>query len=169
MHRFELRRDVEMEATINKKFGELIHSGHTKVTRSTYMASKGFSVLKTMKPRGELDSKTVEYHFLQRNGEYADVDLDDVSMSHAVQIIRDCTIVQLNLHRVIKIHCGSSEQHKVIESIAKSIADETGKSIRGAGSFVWVIEEPGSFPRKPPPFYDFIKKLRESHKPCQQT
>jgi hypothetical protein len=135
MHRFELRRDTEMEAIINKKFGELIHSGHTKVTRSTYMASKCFSVLKTMKPRGELDSKTVEYRFLQRNGEYAEVDLDDVSMSHAVQIIRDCAIVQLNLHRAIKIHCGSSGQHKVIESLAKSIADETGKSIRDVGSF----------------------------------
>jgi hypothetical protein len=167
---FEVHRDHEREAEFNSLLGDQIHPAHTKVMHSQHMLANGHSVIKFMRPAGEFSSKTVEYHFHNRNGEFHDHQLDKKSMLHAIKIIHDDAVDQLNQHRVIKLQSETDDQHDVYMRLAKRLAAKTGKSVRDAGytkrldggndARTCVVEDVGTFPKRVSMFDAIAKNIR---------
>ena len=167
---FEVHHDHEFETELNSILGSQIHSAHTKVMHSDHMLQNGHSVIKLMRPAGEFSSKTVEYHFHNRNGDFHNHQLDKKSMLHAIKIIHDDAMNQLTHHRIIKLQSENDDQHDVYMRLAKRLADKTGKVVRDAGytkrldggkdARTCVVEEVGAFPRRVSMFEVIAKNIR---------
>lgn len=157
---FPVLRDEGFERDINAGLGHLIHSAHTMVMHSQHMLDNGHSILKLMRPANrQFKNKTVEYHFVNRIGDLDSHTLDNLSMLHAMKIIKDDAIKQIHLNRTIKFQSVKPKQHEKYMRLAARLAKETGKSVLDVGmtprldngepARTCIVEENGLYHRKP--------------------
>lgn len=124
----EIHRDTDLESHINDGLKGRIHSAHTRVMHSLHLRQNGHSVLRIMKPK-----HTVEYHFINHNGNHDDHKMDNKSMAHSMKIIHDDAIEHLKHNRKIHLQSNTDKQHenygRLAKRLVKNISNKTVKDI----------------------------------------
>jgi hypothetical protein len=161
---FQVHHDETIKNTINSQLGSKVYPAHTRVMHSDHMKEQGHSVLRIMNHK-----RQVEYHFLQRDGNFDNHTFDRKSMHHALKIIHDDAKETLKSGKSVALQARTEEQHhnygKLANRLVKSLE---GKKVKDVGpserldghglAKTHIIE--GLFDSQIPKFKDFIKDFK---------